>query len=111
METLEADDIQKLNHSIQKLYTLHNLDTFGVDSLEIVNGLVPSNLPVFHLTNMQTYQIEDTFLPRFPSLSSELQRVKSLYLNEHPLVQNSLHTLNGAYKISDFVSQKVIEEM
>jgi DNA-binding CsgD family transcriptional regulator len=106
METLTDKQIQSLHQGIQQLYTLCDLDTFRVNVLSIVDRLVPSKVPVFHLTNMRTYQIEDTFLPDHPGLSSEWQNIESLYLDEHPITQNISDALTGACKISDFVSQK-----
>jgi hypothetical protein len=67
METLSIEDLQKLNQSIQKLYTLHDLETFGVTALSIVDRLVPSDFPLFHLTNARTGQICLTYLPSYPT--------------------------------------------
>jgi DNA-binding CsgD family transcriptional regulator len=111
MEPLPIADLSKLNQSIQQIYTLHNLDTFGVDALSIVDQLVPSYIPVFHLTDFQTYQIKDTFLPNFPGLSPELQSIKTLYIGEHPLVQQMPQSLAGACKISDFTSQQKLHAL
>jgi DNA-binding CsgD family transcriptional regulator len=110
METLEPNDLQKLNHSIQQLYALHNLDTFGVDSLAIVDRLVPSDWPLFHLTNTRTGKISQTFLPNFSSVPIELLSVLEQVLSKdranHPIAQHMPQALNGAYKLSDFVSQQ-----
>ena len=46
MEPLSLKDTQNLHQGIQKLYTLRNLDTFGVDALTILNQLVPSEVPI-----------------------------------------------------------------
>jgi DNA-binding CsgD family transcriptional regulator len=54
METLALNDTQKLHHSIQQLYTFHDLDTFEVNALSIIDRLVPSDKPLFHLTNTRT---------------------------------------------------------
>jgi DNA-binding CsgD family transcriptional regulator len=110
METLEPEDIQKLNHSIQQIYTLHDLDTFGVDSLAIVDRLVSSDWPLFHLTDTQTGKISLTFLPNFSSVPIELLSVLEQVLSKdranHPIAQHMPQTLNGAYKLSDFISQQ-----
>jgi hypothetical protein len=102
MEHLAFDDTQKLHQGIPNLYTLHHLDTFGVDALSIVSRLVSSDFPVFHTTNMRTHQIVDTVLPGFPCLTPELQIIKSRYLVEHPLFEHMSEALNGVCKISDF---------
>ena len=105
METLSIDDLHKLNQGIQQIYALHNLDTFGMDVLEIVTRLVPNDLPVFHSTQIRTRKISSTFLPNFPGFSPELERAADRYSQEHPITQHMPLTLNGAYKISDFVTE------
>jgi DNA-binding CsgD family transcriptional regulator len=104
METLPPIDTQQLNQAIQQLYALHNFDRFGIDALTIVHRLIPSEIPVFHITNMRTFEIQDTFLADFPGLTPELQAVKFQSLGEHPIAQNMKQTMRGTYKISDFVS-------
>jgi DNA-binding CsgD family transcriptional regulator len=111
METLSIEDMQKLNHSIQQLYTLHDLDAFGPNALSIVSRLVPSDFPVFHTTNMRTHQIVDTVLPGFPHLTLEMQRIKTRYLVEHPLFEHMSQALNGVCKISDFVTQSQLHRL
>jgi DNA-binding CsgD family transcriptional regulator len=111
METLEIDDLHNLNQSIQKLYTLHDLDAFGVSALSIVTQLVPNDLPVFHSTHVRTRKISSTFLPNFPNFSPELARVANQYSTEHPITQHMPQTLNGAYKVSDFVTQEQLHRL
>jgi DNA-binding CsgD family transcriptional regulator len=109
METLSIEDIQILNQSIQQLYTLHNLATFGVDSLSIVDRLVPSDWPLFNLTNTRTGKLDQISLPKFggipPELMTVLEEVLSQDRENHPIAQNMPQTLHGAYKLSDFISQ------
>ncbi len=69
METLAIDDIQKLHQGIQQLYTLHDLDTFGLDALSIMHQLIPSDRPLFHLTSDQTCQLQLIFLPNCSSFT------------------------------------------
>jgi hypothetical protein len=106
MENLEFYDIQKLNEGIQQLYSLHNFDTFGVDALLIIDRLVPSDMPLFHITDIQTKTVHDTFLPNYPALTPELINIKKQYLHEHPIAQNMVKALQGACKISDFIDQQ-----
>jgi len=108
MESLTLNDTQKLHQSIQKLYTLRNLDTFGVDALTIVNQLVPSDAPNFHSTCIQTHQVQQkqTFLPDFPGFTPAMESAMHEHFGEHPIAQHMPQTLKGAYKLSDFVSQK-----
>jgi DNA-binding CsgD family transcriptional regulator len=106
MESLTLNDTQNLNQSIQKLYTLCSLDTFGVDVLTILNQLVPSDIPTFHATKVRTHQISHTFLPDFPGFTPEIEKVIDRHFGEHPIIHHMPQTLNGAYQTSDFVSQK-----
>ena len=111
METLSIDDLHKLNQGIQQIYALHNLDTFGMDVLEIVTRLVPNDLPVFHSTQIRTRKISSTFLLNFPGFSPELAQAAERYSQEHPITQHMPLTLNGAYKISDFVTEHQLHSL
>jgi DNA-binding CsgD family transcriptional regulator len=105
MAILVLKDTQKLNQAIQQIYSLHDRDTFGVAALAIVDRLVPSDWPLFHVTDVRTFQVEDTFLPGFPALSPELLRVKLASIHENSIAQNMIQALQGACKISDFISE------
>ncbi len=109
MEALAFDDIQNLHQGIGQIYTCHNLDTFPIDALKIVDRLVPSDWPLFTLTNTRTGQLCLSYLPNFSDLSAELLDVLEQVLSQdreiHPIAQHMPQTLNGAYKLSDFVSQ------
>jgi DNA-binding CsgD family transcriptional regulator len=111
MEPLSFKDSQSLNQSVQKLYSLHSLDTFGVESLSIVNQLVPSDLPVFHSTHVRTRKISSTFLPGFPGFTPEMEKVVHRHSGEHPITKNMPKTLYGAYKVSDFVSPEELHRL
>jgi DNA-binding CsgD family transcriptional regulator len=110
MESLAFDDTQKLLQGIQEIYACHNLDTFPIDALRIVDRLVPNDWPSFTLTNTRTGQIFYTSLPNFASPSPELLNILEQLLSQgcetHPIAQHMPLTLNGAYKLSDFVSQQ-----
>ena len=106
MEPLNHTDTQNLNQGIQQLYTLDNLATFGVNALTIVDRLVPSEIPAFQSTHVQTRQMWGSYLDRTPDFSTpELQQVVFKYYGEHPIVQNMEQAFEGAYKISDFITQ------
>jgi DNA-binding CsgD family transcriptional regulator len=111
MENLTLQDIQNLNQGIQQLYTLHDLDTFGVQALLIADRLIPSNFPSFHLTDVRTGQVQDIFLPNYPCLTPEMSSIKIRHLQEHPIAQNIAQALQGACKISDFVSPKELHAL
>jgi DNA-binding CsgD family transcriptional regulator len=106
VESLAFNDTQSLLQGIQTLYTLSNLETFGVDALTIMNQLVPSDIPTFHATKVRTHQISHTFLPNFPGFTPEIEKVIDRHFGEHPIIHHMPQTLNGAYQTSDFVSQK-----
>jgi len=106
MEPLTFKDTQTLNQSIQKLYSLRNLNTFGVDALTIVNQLVHGEIPTFHSTCIRSRQIIYTFLNGFLGFTAEMKRVRLQHYGEHPITQHMLQTFNGTYKISDFINSK-----
>ena len=110
MESLAFDDIQNLHQGIQQIYTCHNLDTFPIDALRVVDRLVPSDWPLFCLTNTRTGQLFQTSLPSFSGLSPRLIEVLEKILSEdrqsHPIARNMPQTLHGSHKLSDFISQQ-----
>jgi DNA-binding CsgD family transcriptional regulator len=112
MEPLTHTDTQQLHQSIQQLYMLCDPDTFKSEALAIVDRLVPNDLPLFHLTNARTGEILLTHLPNFPGLSPTLMNVLTTVLREdrhnHPIAQQMPQTLDGAYKLSDFISSAAL---
>jgi DNA-binding CsgD family transcriptional regulator len=106
MEILTFTDQQHLHRSIQKIYTLHNANTFGLDALSIVNQLVPSDIPSFHSTDMKGDEVSLVFQPDFVGLTPEMITVVHEYFGEHPIVQNMPQALNSAHTISDFINQQ-----
>jgi DNA-binding CsgD family transcriptional regulator len=107
METLGIKDMQQLNQGIQQLYTVHNLDTFGIDTLKIIDQLVPADLPAFQSTYFLTRQMSGVALHRSPEcFAPELIAVVQQYYDQHPIVKHMEQAFHGAYKISDFISQQ-----
>jgi DNA-binding CsgD family transcriptional regulator len=106
MEILTLKDTEHLQQSIQQIYTLHDPTTFGLDALTILDKLIPSDIPSFHSTNIETRQAATFYQPDFPGLTSAMEAVIQEYFGEHPIVQNMPKTLTGAYKISDFINQQ-----
>jgi DNA-binding CsgD family transcriptional regulator len=106
MEELVFGDTKNLCQSIRQLYTLRNPDAFGVDVLLVLNQLVPSDIPCFHIMHSQNLQIDRSHLPDFPGLTADQEKLMAQHFGEHPITLNMPQTLNGAYKISDFVSLK-----
>jgi DNA-binding CsgD family transcriptional regulator len=108
METLVLKDTQDLHRAIQQIYSLHDRATFGVQALAIVDRLVPSDTPLFQITNVQTGVVDATFLPDCDWASPEnlllVAEVFPRYIHEHPIAQNMPYTLNGVHKISDFLT-------
>jgi len=72
----------------------------------ILNQLVQSEIPEFHVTCVQSGQISHTFLPSSPGFTPEMDEVQERHFGEHPVVCNMPRTLESAYKISDFMSEK-----
>jgi DNA-binding CsgD family transcriptional regulator len=109
MEALSTNDTEKLHQGIQQIYTLHNLDTFGMDSLEIVDRLVPSDIPLFNLTNTRTCQVQTIYHPNYPGIPLELtilqEQVLSRERDTHPVAEHMPQALKGACKLSDFITQ------
>jgi DNA-binding CsgD family transcriptional regulator len=111
MKTLTLKDTESINRSIQQIYTLRDTHTFGLEALTIVNQLVPSEIPSSFSTNFVTPEVSLTFLPDFSGLTPAMARVIQEYFGEHPIVQHMPQTLNGAYKISDFINQTELHRL
>lgn len=109
METLSIQDIEQLNRSIFQLYTLRDLDTFGLDALSIVDRLVPGELPMFHTNHGVTPQLDYVCLEGF-RITAEMERTMHQDFGTHPIVHNMPLTLTGAHKISDFVTQQQLHQ-
>jgi DNA-binding CsgD family transcriptional regulator len=109
MKSLALNDTGLLNQCIQQLYSLHDLDTFPLAALTVVNQLVPSDWPIFTLTNTRTGQLFVTSAPGFDDLPFNLLTVLEQVLSQdrqnHPIAQNMPQTLHGAHKLSDFITQ------
>jgi DNA-binding CsgD family transcriptional regulator len=104
MEELVFSDICGLQQAIQQIYSLDNLETFGVEAIAIMNQVVPSDIPSFHYVSLETQQLTDTFLPGFAGFTPEMKLARQETFGEHPIIQNMPMALNGAYKISDFAT-------
>ncbi len=104
MELLTAQDTQSLLQAIQELYSPRSFESFGVAVVTIVDRLVPSEVPIFHLNNLRLHQISSTFLPGYPGFTPEMDEVSRCYWGEHPIIRNMPRTLDGAYKTSDFTT-------
>jgi DNA-binding CsgD family transcriptional regulator len=111
MEPLSANDTQCLLQAIQALYALHDLDTFHLQALAIVDQLVPSEVPMVCLANTQSHQTLHLLLPGYPGFTPEMEAVPRQHWREHPLIWNLPHTSGGAYKISDFITQTEFHQL
>ncbi len=114
MTALSSIDTQKLNLGIQQLYALNCFATFGVEALTIAHQLVPSDAPLFQQTDTRTCAVSATFMPDSswdrPEVMQLIREVLPQHLHEHPILQNMPLTLNGAYKVSDFLSQTELHQ-
>jgi DNA-binding CsgD family transcriptional regulator len=108
MQHLTSQDTQNLFQSIQALHALNDLSTFGVKALTIINHLIPSEVPQFHVTNLGSRQSEDIGGFIDPDLKAKSEAIAQEYWLEHPIAQNMPLTLEGAYTMSDFVT---VEEL
>jgi hypothetical protein len=104
MESLTFNDTQSLLHAIQSLHALHDLNTFYREALAIVDRLVPSEIPEFHITQIQSRQVSRTFLPGYSGYAPDMEQIFYRHFTEHPIICNMPRTLGGAYKVSDFIS-------
>ncbi len=109
MQVLSIEDIDRLNQSILQLYTLRDLDTFGLDALSIVDWLVPGEVPMFHINHGVTPKLDYTCLAGF-RIDAEMERTMYQNFGSHPIVDNMPQTLTGAHKISDFVTQQQLHQ-
>jgi DNA-binding CsgD family transcriptional regulator len=111
MEALTSQDTQQLLQAIQDIYALHDLSSFGVKALEVVDRLIPSDIPEFHITHARSHTVSRAFLPGYPGFTPEMEQVASGHWREHPIVQNMPLTLTGAYKISDFMPARQFHQL
>lgn len=111
MELLTTQDTQSLLQAIQELYSLRSFDSFGVAVVTIIDRLVPSEVPAFHLSNLRLHQISYTFLPSYPGFAPEMNEVSRRYWGQHPIIQNMPRTLDGAHKISDFTTSAEFHQL
>jgi DNA-binding CsgD family transcriptional regulator len=105
MELLSANDFKNLQRDIQKIYALHNNSTFALDTIAIIDRLVPSEVPCFHSQHLQTKEALYVFKPDYPGLTPELEKIRDDNFKEHPLVQRLPQVIDRVSKISDFISQ------
>jgi DNA-binding CsgD family transcriptional regulator len=111
MESLTFNDTQSLLHAIQSLHALHDLNTFYGEALAVVDQLVPSEIPEFHITQIQSRQVSRTFLPGYSGYAPDMEQVFYRHFTEHPIICNMPHTLGGAYKVSDFISREQCQSL
>ena len=111
MQHLKSQDTQNLLQSIQEFHTLNDISTFGVKVLTIIDRLVPSELPQFHLTNFSSHQSQDVGGFIDDDLAAKNTAVAQTYWLEHPIAQNMPLALGGAYKISDFITTEELHRL
>ncbi len=111
METLTFQDTRSLLSTIQALYSLRDLNAFGVDALALVNQLVPSKVPTFSITNFHSHHIAHSFLPGHDAFTPEMEEVPRRHWHEHPFTQNMPLSLSTSVKISDFITQAELHQL
>lgn len=111
MNELTLTDTQNLLDAIEKLYSLDDSILFETKALVIVNQLVPSEIPTFFYGDIQSRQFSHVFLPGCTGYTPEMYEVKRSHWDKHPLAWNMPQTLTGAYKVSDFLSEKSLHQL
>jgi hypothetical protein len=109
MNQLTFQDTQKLLQSIQAVHSFKSLDTFGRDTLTILEQLVSSGVSCGVEGNAR---LSDIPVSKITSLAPDFERLMAgeigqkaeQYVPENPLVKNMPTTLNGAHTFSDFVT-------
>jgi DNA-binding CsgD family transcriptional regulator len=105
VEQLTFPDTQQLLKTIHDLYTLKNADTFGTDSLAMLEQLVPADASV-----AMTFRADFTELT-VKSLAPDLDRLVEVLMpamtrcvNQSPFFTKIPAIVNGAHKSSDFIN-------
>lgn len=83
MKTLAIEDIHLVHQSIQQIYTIEDLDAFGVDVLEILNRLIPAQIVDPNYNRSRDKKITFRFLQKFLGYSSEMLAVADEYFDRY----------------------------
>jgi DNA-binding CsgD family transcriptional regulator len=109
MNQLTFQDTQKLLQSIQAVYRFKNLDTFGQDTLTILEQLVSSDVSFGVQENASLYSVSESrvvsLAPDFERLmAGEIGQKSEQYVPENPLFRNLPAVLKEAHTFSDFIT-------
>lgn len=107
MKKLTLKDTRLLLNSVQFLYSLKSLDTFGRDTLSILEQLVPTETSLmvtsrFDLSDATWQSLSQDFEHLIEDLTPAIYRTS----HQNPLIQNLSLTLKGIHKFSDFVDRE-----
>jgi hypothetical protein len=110
VEQLTFNDNQQLLQAIERLYALHDIDTFAAESLAIVDRLVPNEMPIFSRTQAQPLQIAYKLLPQHADFMQTLAAVPIDYWFELPMTQY-WQTIHQASKLSDWICATDLQKL
>jgi DNA-binding CsgD family transcriptional regulator len=108
MVELTAQDTQRLHQSIQSLYSLKSLDNFGLETLAILEQIVPTHASIVLNHTMNLSSPTNMSSPMIQSCDQDFQQ---LLLSDAILPLLATAVLTGAHKFSDFVSHQDVYEI
>jgi DNA-binding CsgD family transcriptional regulator len=104
MEQLTFHDTQQLLTAIHNLHTLKNADTFGTDSLAMLDRLVPADASVAMTLRADfTELVVNSLSPDLDRLVEKLMPTLTRCINQSPFFVNIPAIVKGAHKSSDFI--------
>jgi DNA-binding CsgD family transcriptional regulator len=104
MEQLTFHDTQKLLTAIHNLHTLKNADTFGTDSLAMLDPLVPADASFAMIFRADFTELAiKSLAPDLDRLVEVLMPAMTRYVNQSPFFTNIPAIVKGAHKASDFI--------
>jgi DNA-binding CsgD family transcriptional regulator len=104
MEQLTFHDTQQLLTAIHNLHTLKNADTFGTDSLAMLDRLVPADASVAMTLRADfTELVVKSLSPDLDRLVEKLMPTLTRCVNQSPFFTKIPAIVKGAHKSSDFI--------
>ncbi|NJR32451.1 MAG: hypothetical protein HC778_05980 [Chamaesiphon sp. CSU_1_12] len=104
MEQLTLDDTQRLLKIIHNLYTLKNADTFGTDSLSMLEPIVSADAAVAMVFRADFTELAiQSLAPDLDRLVQKLMPDLTRYTNQSPFFTNIPAIVKGTHKASDFI--------
>ncbi|MBE9050356.1 hypothetical protein IQ243_08025 [Nostocales cyanobacterium LEGE 11386] len=114
MTTLKHRDVRLMQHFLQELHTLCNLEMLATKVISALPQVVGSDVTVWSPANFPQHRILPWITSRkFDSpMLEEVEQTANSHFYEHPLVRYYLETNDGrAYKISDFLCEQELHHL